>query len=44
MTRKGLECLNLDCDVIRVSIKRGHGWTETKVVRRAIVIQGEKVN
>jgi hypothetical protein len=42
-TKKGWECLNPDCDVIRVSIKRGYGWKEMKVMRRAIVIRGGKV-
>jgi len=42
-TRTGWECLNPDCDVIRVSTRRGHGWEETRVVRRSIVIQGGKV-
>lgn len=41
--KKGWECLNPDCDVIRVSIKRGYGWKEMKVMRRAIVIRGGKV-
>jgi len=34
--KKGWECLNPDCDVIRVSTKRHH------VARRAVVIQGRK--
>lgn len=44
MTKKGWECLNPECDVIQVSTRRGHGWKETKVTRRTIVIQGGNVN
>lgn len=43
-TRKGLECLNPDCDVIRVSTRRGQGWEETRIERRAIVVEGGNVN
>lgn len=43
-TRTGWECPNPDCDVIRVSTKKGYGWEETRVVRRSIVIQGGNVN
>jgi hypothetical protein len=35
--KKGWECLNPDCDVIRVTFKRHY------VVRRVVVIQGGKV-
>jgi hypothetical protein len=43
-TKRGLECLNPSCDVILVSTKRGHGWEETRVVKRAAVIEGGTVN
>lgn len=42
--KKGWECLNPDCDVIRVTTKRGLSWEVTKVVRRATVIEGGKTN
>ena len=42
-TRTGWECPDPDCDVIRVSTKRGYGWEETRVVRRSIVIEGGKI-
>ena len=43
MAGRGWECLNPDCDVIRVSTRRGYDWEEKKVVRKAIVIKGGKV-
>lgn len=44
MIKREWECLNPNCDVIRVSFKRGYGWEEAKVVRRSIVIEGGNVN
>ncbi len=39
--KMGWECHNPNCDVIRVSIKMGHGGEKTRVMRKADVIEGE---
>lgn len=42
--KMGWECLNPDCDVIRVSTKMGRGWGKMRVMRKADVIEGGNVN